>query len=198
MIAWLKGILIKKQPNLVVLDVGGVGYQIRLSLSSFCLLPELDTAVALDIFTYVREDQITLYGFLVPREKQTFQLLIGVNGIGPKLAQNVLSGIHPDELANAISAGNVKRLQATPGVGKKMAERMVIELKDKLQGVAAPEQARLAIPGAIAEDLSLALATLGYKKVEIDKVIRTLPIQPGDGLEDAIRKALKLLRPRGL
>lgn len=199
MIAWLRGVLLSKNPDAIVLDVEGVGYQVSLSLNSFCQLPAPGGKVSIEVHTYVREDQITLFGFLVPGERDTFRQLMGISGIGPRLALNILSGITPDELAEAVTTGNLKRLQSVPGVGKKTAERILIELKDKLKastlsswtGVAKP-----VLPASITDDLVMALTTLGYKKAEIDRALGELRIESGAGIEQLIRDALKLLRPR--
>lgn len=203
MIAWLSGVVRVKNPEYVVLDVGGVGYQVFLSLNSYYKVPALGEKTSLDVFTYVREDQITLYGFMLPHEREVHKHLMTVSGIGPKLAINILSGIKPDELAESIATGNLKKLQSVPGVGKKIAERILIELKDKLSlpssGVAAVTSP-LPVPVAPSalEDLGMALTALGYKKAEIDLVTPKLPKDPSLSLEQLIREALKLLKPRGI
>ena len=200
MIAWLKGMLQAKSPDAVVVDVNGVGYLLALSLNSFCQLPAVGGKVSIEVFTYVREDQISLFGFLLPGEKEAFRQLMAVSGIGPRLALNILSGINPDELAEAVAMGNLKRLQAVPGVGKKTAERILIELKDKLKPSGAAvgvDVTKLVVSTALTDDLVLALSTLGYKRAEIDPVVQRLPVDPGSSLEQLIKESLRMLRPKG-
>jgi Holliday junction DNA helicase RuvA len=197
MIAWLRGVLISKNPDAVVLDVEGVGYLLSLSLNSFCQLPPVGGKVSIEVHTYVREDQISLFGFLVPGEREAFRHLMSIAGIGPRLALNILSGVTPAELAEAVSTGNLKRLQSAPGVGKKTAERILIELKDKLRAPALQDWTGVAkpvAPASLTDDLVLALTTLGYKKIEIDRVLQQLKVDPGIGIEQLIREALKLLK----
>src|SRR6202522_4656915 len=132
MIAHLRGTLLSKHPNQVVIETAGVGYEINISVPTFSELPAKGTEVALHIHTHVREDQIALYGFLTPAEKQLFEKLITVSGIGPKLAITILSGMPADEMVGAIRGNDIARLTRIPGIGKKTAERMVLELRDKL------------------------------------------------------------------
>lgn len=200
MIAWLSGVVRFKNPEALVVDVGGVGYQVFISLNSYYKVPAIGEKVSLDVFTYVREDQLTLYGFLLPGEREVHKHLMAVSGIGPKLGLNILSGIKPDELSKSIATGDLKRLQSVPGVGKKIAERILIELKDKLSlNVSQDAIAAVTAPimPSVAEDLILALSALGYKKVEIDQITPRLPKDPALSLEQLIREALKLLKPRG-
>ncbi len=200
MIAWLSGVVLSKHPDSVVLDVGGVGYQLSVSLNTFCQVPPIGGRVSVEVHTHVREDQISLFGFLVPGERDVFRYLMAVAGIGPRLALNILSGIAPAELAEAVSTGNLRRLQTVPGVGKKTAERILIELKDKLKPemVGAVAQAGPpAITQPAFDDLVLALTTLGYKKTEIDAVLMRLPRTGEPSLELLIKEALRLLRPKG-
>src|SRR5574337_1434103 len=133
MIAHLRGKLLVKHPNQAIVEVNGVGYDVTISVPAFSELPGAGSEVALHIHTHVREDQIALYGFLEPSEKQLFEKLITVSGIGPKLAITILSGMPADEMVGAIRGGDVARLTRIPGIGKKTAERMVLELRDKLQ-----------------------------------------------------------------
>lgn len=204
MIAWLSGVVRVKNPDAVVVDVGGVGYQVHLSLNSYYKVGPVGSKIEASILTYVREDQITLYGFLVPGEKESHAHLMTVSGIGPKLALNILSGIKPEELAEAVATANLKRLTAAPGVGKKIAERIVIELKDKLSmGGSGSSLAAMPLPLApspsapgVLEDLQLALASLGYKKPEVDMILPKLKLTPETTLEVAIKEALRLMRPR--
>lgn len=202
MIAWLRGVLQAKNPEAVILDVNGVGYLLALSLNSFCQLPAVGEKVALEVFTYVREDQISLFGFLLPGEKDAFKYLIGISGIGPRLALNILSGVTPAELSEAVQTGNLKRLQAAPGVGKRTAERIVIELKDRLKLPLAPSAPGTPAPApvgssALTDDLILALMTLGYKKAEIDRVLQELRFDASTSLDQLIREALKKVQPGG-
>lgn len=206
MIAWLSGVVRVKTPDAVVIDVGGVGYQVHVSLNSYYKVGPVGSKVEASILTYVREDQITLYGFLVAGEKESHAHLMAVSGIGPKLALNILSGIKPEELAEAVATANLKRLMSAPGVGKKIAERILIELKDKLSlgassaggsgPVGVPVVASSA-PGVL-EDLQLALLSLGYKKPEIDPLLPKLKLGADVTLEVAIKEALKLMRPRAM
>lgn len=199
MIAWLSGVVRAKNPEVLVVDVGGVGYQVFISLNSYYKVPAIGEKVTLDVFTYVREDQITLYGFMLPGEREVHKHLMSVSGIGPKLAVNILSGIKPDELSKAIATGDLKRLQSVPGVGKKIAERILIELKDKLSlnvSGDAVQAVSVTLVQSVHEDLILALSALGYKKVEIDQVTPKLPKDPALSLEQLIKEALKLLKPR--
>lgn len=201
MIAWLSGIVRFKSPDHIVLDVGGVGYQVFLSLNSYYKVPAIGDKLSLDILTYVREDQISLFGFVLPHERESHKHLMAVSGIGPKLALNILSGIKPDELAKAIATGDLKRLQGVSGVGKKIAERILIELKDKISLPTSGEAVTSAIPLPLIssqhDDLNMALTSLGYKKVEIDQILPKIPKDPNLGLETLIKEALKLLKPRG-
>ncbi len=197
MIAWLAGTLRSKEPGVVVVDVGGVGYELQVSMNSFQQLPELGAQVSLEVFTYVREDQITLFGFLIDGEKALFRRLIGISGVGPRLALNVLSGIAPDDMALAVATSDLRRLRAIPGVGKRTAERIVVELKDKLT----PMSSRISTEPTPSrrsprDDLVLALTTLGYKKGEIDQVLAKVPIDADTDTETLIKEALRLLQPR--
>ncbi|GMU63813.1 MAG: Holliday junction ATP-dependent DNA helicase RuvA [Acidobacteriota bacterium] len=172
MIGHLRGKLAAATPERVLLDVGGVGYQVHVSLTTFSELDRagLGAEVALFVHTHVREDQLALYGFWSARERELFERLIAVSGIGPRLAQVVLSGLAVDDLVAALAAGDLARLTRIPGVGKKTAERMVVELRDKLQALAR----ELAPPIAAAasdDDLVAALENLGYKRGQADKAV---------------------------
>src|SRR5437879_7562600 len=162
MIAHLRGKLISRRPNLVIVETGGVGYDVTISVPAFAELPPLGSEVAFHIHTHVREDQIALYGFLRPEEKQLFEKLITVSGIGPKLAITILSGMPADEMANSIRGNDLARLTKIPGIGRKTAERMVLELRDKLP----PSGTDHVIPSrsATQEDVLTALLHLGYKR----------------------------------
>ncbi len=164
MIGWLSGKVVQAVPDRLILDVGGVGYQVAIPLSTYYEIQKADAGAAIRLFihTHVREDALALYGFWSEREKELFERLIAVSGIGPRLAQVVLSGMAPDELIAALAAGDVAKLVRIPGVGKKTAERMVVELRDKLQALAAQLPAARA-SSASDDDLVAALVNLGYK-----------------------------------
>ena len=164
MIGWLSGKVVQAAPDRLILDVGGVGYQVAIPLSTYYEIQKSDAdgPVRLFIHTHVREDALALYGFWSERERELFERLIAVSGIGPRLAQVVLSGMAPDELVGALAAGDVAKLVRIPGVGKKTAERMVVELRDKLQALAAQLPAARAT-AASDDDLVAALVNLGYK-----------------------------------
>lgn len=172
MIGHLRGRLAAAAPERVLVDVGGVGYQVHVSLTTYS---ELDRAgvgseVALHVHTHVREDQLALYGFWTARELELFERLIAVSGIGPRLAQVVLSGMAVDDLVAALAAGDLARLTRIPGVGKKTAERMVVELRDKLRELAR-EVAAPAGAAASDDDLVAALENLGYKRSQAEKAV---------------------------
>ena len=192
MIGYLSGKIISKKPTRVLLDVNGVGYQINISLNTFDKLPEENNNISLHTYLAVREDSLTLYGFSTESEKQMFELLISVNGIGPKLAQSVLSGIQIDELKNALSTGNISRIIAIPRIGKKTAERMLIDLKDKADLVG--EEKELSVPFKMKDDAVAALTTLGYNQKMSEKIIRDLlTINQNIAIEDLIKQALMQL-----
>jgi holliday junction DNA helicase RuvA len=172
MIAHLRGKLITRHPNLVILETAGVGYRVTVSVPTFSQLPSLGSEVGLHIHTHVREDQLALYGFLRPEEKQLFEKLITVSGIGPKLAITVLSGMPADEMINAIRGNDLARLTKIPGVGRKTAERMVLELRDKLVPMDGTEQVQ-AIPSlsATQEDVLSALMNLGFPRPAVEKAL---------------------------
>jgi len=174
MIAFLRGRLGEKQPNRIIVDVGGVGYDVAVPLSTFYTLGESGAEVALRVHTHVREDTLALYGFATLLELQIFERLIGISGIGPKLALAVLSGIDVVDLVRAVQGGDVARLTAIPGVGKKTAERIGLELKDKLPPQLAAEVAAQADTdgtGGLRGDLLSALLNLGYHRPLADKAV---------------------------
>jgi Holliday junction DNA helicase RuvA len=174
MIAFLRGRLGEKQPNRIIVDVGGVGYDVAVPLSTFYTLGEPGTDVALRVHTHVREDSLALYGFATVLELQIFERLIGISGIGPKLALAVLSGIDVADLVRAVQVGDVARLTAIPGVGKKTAERIGLELKDKLPpalAAAVAAQAGEDGTGGLRGDLLSALLNLGYHRPLADKAV---------------------------
>ena len=175
MIAALRGRLDDKQPNRLVVDVGGVGYEVFVPLSTFYRVGEVGASIALRVHTHVREDTIALYGFGTAFEQQVFERLIGVSGIGPKLALAVLSGIDAPDFVRAVHAGDLARLTAIPGVGKKTAERMALELKDRLPLTGLPEPASEGTAdggdAALRGDLLSALLNLGYHRPLAEKAV---------------------------
>ncbi len=194
MIARLTGKLTTKHPGEIILDVGGIGYQVFIPLSTFYELPERGDPLSLQIYTAVRENAIELYGFLTLQEKELFKLLLNVSKIGPKLAQNILSGISSEELTTAIITGDILKLNAIPGIGKKTAERLILELKDKIPAAAA-EQETTVLPGELLDDALSALLNLGYKRNAVERVVKRAINEVGrDGeLEEIIRVSLKYL-----
>lgn len=171
MIAHLRGKLLAKHPNQAIVETGGVGYDVTITIPTFSDLPATGAEVALHIHTHVREDQIALYGFLRPSEKLLFEKLITVSGIGPKLAITILSGMAADEMVRAIRGNDVTRLTRIPGIGKKTAERMVLELRDKLPEPG-PASAPSAPPmNALEEDVLSALVNLGYQRPAAEKAL---------------------------
>ena len=171
MIAHLRGKLLTKHPNQVIVEACGVGYEVNISIPTFSELPVSGSEVALHIHTHVREDVIALYGFLRPAEKQLFERLMTVSGIGARLAITILSGMAADEMAGAIRGNDVARLTRIPGIGKKTAERMVLELRDKLPP--ATGTSTLAVPAlsAMEEDVLSALVNLGYQRAAAEKAL---------------------------
>ena len=192
MIARLSGTVLEKHPMRVVIDVGGVGYDVHVPLSSFGAVGDPGAALTLRVHTHVREDALMLYGFASALEQLVFERLIAVGGIGPKLALSVLSGLAPEELVQAIARADVARLTSIPGIGKKTAERIVLELKDKLGAVAT---AGLGVsPAGPREDLVSALLNLGYHRPLAEKAVdRALQDGPDRGFEALLRAALKVL-----
>jgi Holliday junction DNA helicase RuvA len=172
MIAQLRGTLADKRPSQVLVDVGGVGYLVHIPVSTFYALGDLHSNVTLLIHTQVREDAISLYGFLSSREKHLFELLISASGVGPVLALKILSGMSVDDLVPAVRSGDIVRLTRIPGVGKKTAERMVVELRDKLSAMETPESARqpMVTTGA-ASDVVSALLNLGYDQHAAEQAV---------------------------
>jgi len=190
MIARLFGKIADKHPNRLIVDVSGVGYDVQVPLSTYYVAADVGGEMALRIHTHVREDQLALYGFATELELVMFEKLIAVSGIGPKLALSVLSGIEPRELVGAIQRNDLARLTAIPGVGKKTAERICVELRDRLPK--AIEAAPASPADSMREDLGSALANLGYHRQAIDKVLDKLLGGNGDAtFEDVLRAALK-------
>lgn len=188
MIGYLKGNIISAKPTRILLDVNGVGYAINISINTFEELTNKQSA-SLYIHTSVKEDSITLFGFYTESEKEMFELLISISGIGPKLALNILSGIRVDDLKNAIESGDVSRITAVPGIGRKTAERLVLELKSKVDHIV--EEGEKGIPFSIKNEAISALTTLGYNFKIADKVVRDTLSEDADiSIEDLIKKAL--------
>jgi len=200
MIARISGILIYKSVSHVIVDAYGVGYRIFVPLTTFYELPETGQLATLNIYTHVKEDAIHLFGFHTFEDKGIFQMLISVAGIGPKLAMNILSGIPAWEFVKAVTQGNMSRLVAIPGVGKKMAERMIVELKDKMLKVDLKEMKSDNGPGivgdnAMKDDALSALVNLGYKNATAKAVIEKVVSESveGLGLDVLLKNALKTL-----
>jgi Holliday junction DNA helicase RuvA len=197
MIALLRGRLLEKHPNRLIVDVHGVGYDVQVPVSTFYEAGEANHDVTLRIHTHVREDQIALYGFATALEHQLFERLIAVNGIGPKLALSVLSGIDPPDFVRAVQNGDVTRLTRIPGVGRKTAERMTLELRDRLPAVDAAEPSE--VPegtDALRDDVVSALVNLGYQSSQVDKAVQAAIASAGDSstvFEDVLRSALRQL-----
>jgi Holliday junction DNA helicase RuvA len=187
-IARLAGRLLDKQPDRVVLDVGGVGYSVAISFQTFRELPEVDAPAVLLVYTHVREDTLALFGFASEREKKLFEMLISVSGVGPKLALTLLSGIPAGDLVAALARGDARRLVSIPGIGKKTAERLMLELKEKAEKLFVP-----AAEGGSAEaqDVVSALVNFGYRKADAERAVEGLvrrgaPATFSDFLKDAL------------
>lgn len=197
MIALLTGRIAHKSPEFIILDVNGVGYQVQIPFSTYYELPEEGKTVSLSIYTHVREDAITLFGFRTTVEKQFFKLLISVSGIGPKMAKDILSNIQPNELAYAIIHGDLARLATIPGIGKKTAERMVLELKEKALKIDAGAPPKgddyASVSSGITDDVASALVNLGYKEALVQKALSGMVIGAGDSVEGILKQALKKL-----
>jgi Holliday junction DNA helicase RuvA len=195
-IAHLRGRLFEKSPNRVVVDVNGVGYDVAVPLSTFYGLGDAGSDVTLRIHTHVREDALALYGFATTLEQDLFERLIGISGIGPKVALAVLSGIEPLELMRAIERGDIARLTSIPGVGKKTSERIVLELKDRLPRVqpAAVVAGAVEEPSALRDDILSALVNLGYHRPLAEKAVAAaLTALPDEGFERTLKRALREL-----
>ncbi len=189
MIARLTGKIISKQPTSVIIDINGVGFEVNITTNTFESISE-KKEVSLYTYLSVKEDSLTLYGFATKSEKEMFKLLIGISGVGPKLAQSILSGIRIEELRNAISQGNVSRIIAIPGVGKKTAERLLVELRDKITKVEETEDSGVPF-SSVRSDAVLALVSLGYNQKQAEKIVsKILASEPEISIEDLIRKSL--------
>ena len=194
MIGYLQGNVLKATPERLLLDVQGVGYEVHIPLSTYYEIERrgADPRVALYVHTHLREDGIALFGFWTEREKLLFERLIGVGGIGPRLARVILSGMAPDDLLGAIAAGDTGRLSTIPGIGKKTAERMVLELKDKMRELAAELPERAAVPAD--QDVVSALVNLGYKAAQAERVVaETRRERPDAAFHDLLRASLTRL-----
>lgn len=196
MIAHLRGRLFAKTPSQAIVEAGGVGYDVTISVPTFTALPAEGGEVALHIHTHVREDSLALFGFLQRDEKRLFERLITVSGVGPKLAVTILSGLNPERTVAAIRAQDHATLTRIPGVGKKIAERLVVELKEKLEDLAAaPVPASLTAPAA--EDVLSALVNLGYQRPAAQKAIESAVAKDktaGENFDELFRGALKVIR----
>jgi len=201
MIAYLSGKLLEKEANLIIIDVGGVGYEVIIPLSTFYDLGEIGEDVSLRIYTYVREDVFQLFGFKTIRERELFLLLISVSGIGPKSAITALSGMSAEEIIGAIRQNNLARLNSIPGVGKKTAERLVIELRDKIAKLSALSSEEMKSEGIpqisgddVYDDAISALINLGYQRNAAEKALKQA-IQEGTemSVQKLLRRSLQLL-----
>ena len=194
MIAWLRGRLVEKYPHRVIVDVQGVGYDVQVPLSTFYGLGEPGAEVIFRVHTHVREDALALFGFATTVELQLFELLIGISGIGPRLALAVLSGIEPSELVRAVRQGDMGRLTGIPGVGKKTAERMGLELKDRLPSSFESEsEPSVESGGDMKVDLRSALANLGYHRPVAERAIDRALAAGAGAFEQMLRRALQEL-----
>jgi holliday junction DNA helicase RuvA len=197
MIALLRGVLLEKHPNQAIVEAGGVGYDVTIPVSTFTHLPDAGTEVRLRVHTHVREDALALFGFLTQDEKGLFEKLIGVSGIGPKLAVTILSGLAAPELIHSIRRGEVDRLVRIPGIGKKTAERMVLELRDKLPAATGDEPQAAAAPAlsAVDQDVLSALLNLGCGRPQAEAAVRKAKAAgPSADFEPLFRRALELVR----
>ena len=204
MIAHLSGTLLFKQTTTVIIEVGGVGYEVTIPLSTFYDLEDAGANIRLRIYTHVREDVLQLYGFKTARERELFQQLISVSGIGPKLGITMLSGMSADEIIASIRTNNLARLTSIPGVGRKTAERLVIELRDKIAALSSPAleeefaaqsgAGALASEDAVRDDALSALINLGYQKAAAEKAITSAMQEGGEvSVEMILRRALRML-----
>jgi len=196
MIAMLNGQIAFKSVDHIILDVGGVGYRLVIPLSTFYSLPESGPA-RLHVHTQVREDAIVLFGFLTTAEKEMFSLLLQVSGIGPKLAVNILSHIATNDLKGALAAGDVQRLSGLPGIGKKTAERLVLELREKVRDteleIGSDPSGPVTVRSDALDDAVSALVNLGYKASQARKILENMEVAPGTTVEEVLKGALKIL-----
>ena len=195
MIAHLRGTLLAKHPNQAIVETHGVGYDVVIAVPTFSELPATGTEVALHIHTHVREDALNLYGFLRLNEKHLFEKLLTVSGIGPKLAITILSGMPVDEMVGAIRSGDVARLTRIPGIGKKTAERMVLELRDKLPATTGTAEVSMAAASPVEEDVLSALVNLGYQRAAAEKALQVASLgdKAAQSFDALFREALSRL-----
>jgi Holliday junction DNA helicase RuvA len=195
MISQIRGRLANKAPGEIIIDCNGVGYGIRVPLSTFYELPEIEEEVLLQIYTHVREDALLLYGFLTSKEKELFCLLIGISGVGPKLAINVLSGISTRDLERALCEGDLLGLTRIPGIGRKTAERMLVELKDKVTSAGTTTGGGLPLKQGVVKDALSALVNLGYARPIAEGAVHDALRQQGNelSLEELLKESLRLL-----
>jgi len=195
MISQIRGRLANKAPGEIIIDCNGVGYGIRVPLSTFYELPEIEEEVQLQVYTHVREDALLLYGFLTSKEKELFCLLIGISGVGPKLAINVLSGISTRDLERALCEGDLLGLTRIPGIGRKTAERMLVELKDKVTSAGTTTGGGLPLKQGVVKDALSALVNLGYARPIAEGAVHDALRQQGNelSLEELLKESLRLL-----
>jgi len=193
MIGMLRGTLVEKRPNQVLIDVGGVGYQVQIPLSTFAGLGALHQETTLLIHTHLREDALSLYGFFTAREKQCFELLISASGVGPSLGLKILSGMGMDDLVPAIRKGDLAQLVRIPGVGRKTAERIVLELRDKLAIIDVPGSGKPATRSQMEADVASALVNLGYEPRAVEKAVEKARATHGADFEELLRGSLQIL-----
>lgn len=198
MIAHLQGRLLSKTPNRVIIGAGGVGYEVTIPVSTFYELGEVGAETSLYVYTYVREEAFTLFGFRTEREKSLFEKLLGVAGVGPRLAVTLLSGLEPADLIAAVRKSDVARLVSVPGVGRKTAERLIVELREKLAKFPVEEPERVPVSatqaGGVEEDVLSALMNLGYTRPTAESALReAVAASPDGAFEDWLRGSLRLL-----
>jgi Holliday junction DNA helicase RuvA len=205
MIAHLSGTLLSKQPTVAIIDVGGVGYEVAIPVSTFYELGETGSAVQVRVYTHVSQDAIRLYGFKTTRERELFLQLISVNGVGPGLAIKLLSGMPADEMIASIRTNNLVRLVAIPGVGRKTAERLVVDLRDKIAALSSPAleeefaakaaaEGAPSSPDAMRDDAMSALANLGYQRAAAEKAVKNAIDEGGElSVEAILRRSLRSL-----
>lgn len=193
MIGYISGKIISKKPTKIIVDVNGVGYLINISIGTFEKIADKEE-VSLYTYLSVKEDSLDLYGFYSSSEKEMFELLISVSGIGPKTAQSILSGIQIEDLRDAIKTGNISRLISAPGIGRKTAERIIIELRDKVDSITEIKEGISAGASSLRSDAIAALVNLGYNQKIADRTVRSITeSNPNILIEDLIREALSIL-----
>ena len=194
MIGWLRGALATKSPEGLLVDVNGVGYRVLVSLNAFADLPDQGETVELEIHTHMRESSLELFGFVKLEEKALFTQLLAVSGVGPRMALTILSGIPTDDLVTALAEGDVKRLVGIPGIGKRTAERLIVDLQDKVAGLAlGASRKAAAAPPEPADEAVSALVNLGYRQAEAEDAVRRAAHDGAGDLADVIREALRML-----